>query len=219
MNDTRGKILRNMLRAVCGLTIFTFGVYLTIQAGIGVGPWDVFILGVSNRLGVTYGKVALILNVLLIAIDLLMKERIGVGTVLDALICSLLIDVFNSLNIIPEQRSLWIGIGMICAGMFIMAFGQYLYMKAGLCCGPKDSLLVALGKRVRRIPIGAVNFALLGVVCLTGWLLGGPVGVGTLILTFCTGLCMQIVFAAFRFEPRDVSHQNAIQSLKVFWDK
>lgn len=94
-----------------------------------------------------------------------------------------------------------------------MAAGQWIYMSAGLCCGPRDSLLVALGRRLPRLPIGLVANALQALVCAAGWLLGGPVGLGTLLSVFGIGAAMQLVFALVRFEPRQVRHE----SLKDLW--
>ena len=79
-------------------------------------------------------------------------------------------------------------------------------MKAGLCCGPKDALLVGLGKRFGRLPIGLVNFIQLSCVLAAALWLGGPVGIGTLISAVGTGLAMQITFRALRFEPRSMVH-------------
>ena len=90
----------------------------------------------------------------------------------------------------PACRSLLTGIPVMIAGLIIMAYTQYTYMMASLGCGPRDTLLVGLAKRVKRVPIGVVSIGLLSLATLTGWLLGGPVGVGTLICAFATGPIM-----------------------------
>jgi len=84
-------------------------------------------------------------------------------------------------------------------------------MKAGQCCGPRDALLVGLGKRLPRIPIGVVQILLWAVVLLAGWLLGGAVGVGTLISTVGAGAVMQAVYSVIRFEPRAVRHRDVTE--------
>ena len=86
-------------------------------------------------------------------------------------------------------------------------------MSAGQCCGPRDALLVGLGKRLSFLPIGAVLVILYGTVLLIGWLLSGPVGIGTIVTTFGSGVVMQMVFNALKFEPRDVNHQSVFQTL------
>ena len=101
-------------------------------------------------------------------------------------------------------------------GLFIMAYTQYTYMIASLGCGPRDTLLVGLAKRLKRLPIGAVSIALLSLATLTGWLLGGPVGVGTLICAFATGPIMQLAFRTVRFDATGVRHQRLTDSIRVF---
>jgi uncharacterized membrane protein YczE len=91
-------------------------------------------------------------------------------------------------------------------------------MKAALGCGPRDTLLVGLAKRSGKIPIGAVSIALLGSATLIGWLLGGPVGVGTLIFAFCMGPIMQFAFHTVRFDATAVCHQHLLESFRVFRD-
>ena len=98
--------------------------------------------------------------------------------------------------------------------MALMALGMAVYMKAGQGCGPRDTLLVALGKRLPRVPIGLVEVLLWAVVLLAGWLLGGPVGIGTVVTTFGAGLVMQGIYSAIRFEPRSVTHRSVGQVVR-----
>ena len=157
----------------------------------------------------------MIVSFIIVAIDLLLRERIGLGTILDALIVGQCTDLFIGMELIPAQQHPLAGAALLLAGMFVMCASQYLYMSAVLCCGPRDSLLVALGKRVRRVPIGAVNIGILIVVLIAGWALGGPVGIGTLIFALGMGVVMQITFRLLRFEPRDLRHQDILASLHV----
>ena len=92
-----------------------------------------------------------------------------------------------------------------------MALGMWIYMRAGQCCGPRDALLVGLGKRFPQVPIGVVQIVLWSVVTLVGWALGGPVGVGTLLSAFGAGAVMQLVYQLLRFEPRDVEHRSVVE--------
>lgn len=92
-----------------------------------------------------------------------------------------------------------------------MALGIWIYMKAAQCCRPRDSLLVGIGKRMPAILIGIVEIILWAVVLLTGWLLGGPIGIGTLISTFGAGAVMQLVYSWLRFEPRDIKHRGVAE--------
>ena len=99
-------------------------------------------------------------------------------------------------------------------GFVFMALGMWIYMAAQQCCGPRDSLLVGIGKRMPKVPIGIVEVLLWAVVLLIGFLLGGPVGIGTLISTLGAGLVMQAVYSLVRFEPRKLVHRDIFAVMK-----
>ena len=215
MKETRGQVLLGSLQAALGLFGCGFSIYLTMQANIGLGPWEVFNMGLSYHFPLSYGDVAMIVSFVIVAVNLLLRERIGVGTILDALIVGKSADLFMYLDLIPAQDNPVTGVLMMVLGMFIMAFTQYIYMSAALCCGPRDSLLVALGRRVRRMPIGYVNIILQLAVLAIGWALGGPVGIGTIISAFGLGATMQLTFRCLKFDPRDIRHQDLLSSARL----
>ena len=199
--------------------MFSFGVHLTIYANIGLAPWDCLGMGIAKHTFLNYGLAMTAMSVVILAIDLLLRERIGYGTIIDALLTGNLVELFNRLNPFPENHSLWVGVAVMAAGFVFMAFGMFIYMKAAQCCGPRDSLLVGLGKRIPRVPIGVVEILLWAAVLLAGWLLGGPVGIGTLLSTFGAGAVMQAVYALIRFEPRSVRHRDVIEVTKEIFGK
>lgn len=213
MFDIKDIIMRS-LKAAAGLILFAFGTYLTVQADIGLAPWDVFSMGLSYHTPLTFGQAAMLISVIFLIIDILLKEKIGIGTILDAFLVGISLDVFEKLEPIKTSENLVWSLVLMTAGMFIMAYSQYLYMSAGLCCGPRDSFLVGIGKRLRKIPIGVVNIGIMAVVLTIGFILGGPVGVGTVYSVAGIGTVMQIVFNALHFEPRETSHLSIIDMIK-----
>ena len=219
MNDTPLAILKNAVTATLGLMLFAVGTYLIIQANIGVDPWDAFSLGLAKQCNILFGTASITISFAVIGIDLLLREKIGLGTILDAIIVGKTVDLLNWLDLIPKQENLWVGIAMLIAGFFIGGFSQYLYMKAGLSCGPRDAMQVAIGRRLHMIPIGGVNVIILIVVLIIGWRLGGPIGIGTLISPFAAGAMQQLAFNLMKFEPKDVKHQDLIESFKVLTRK
>lgn len=215
MNKNRISILKNSIMATLGLMLFALGSYLIIQANIGVEPWTAFAIGLSDKLGILFGDASIIISFSIIAIDLVLKEKIGLGTILDAIVVGKTVDLLNWLNLIPTSTNLWLSLGMMIIAFFIMGLAQYIYMKAELSCGPRDALLVALGKRIKKVPIGFVNIMLLAVVLVIGWFLDGPIGMGTLIAPFGIGLMQQLAFNIVKFDPKKVQHQSIITSLQV----
>ena len=215
-NRTPGTIVLNMLLAAASLFVNGFGVYLTIQANIGAGPWDVLNLGLAKTLGILYGTASIAVSCTILLIDIAMGEPIGIAMFIDAVVVGKAVDFFNWLGLVPPRQSLAAGIPVMILGLFIMAYTQYTYMIASLGCGPRDTLLVGLAKRLKRLPIGAVSVGFLSLATLTGWLLGGPVGVGTLICAFATGPIMQLSFRTVRFDATSVRHQRLTDSIRVF---
>ena len=218
-NAAPRAILLNMLLAAVSLFANGFGIYLAIQANIGVGPWDVLSIGVSKTLGILYGTASVAISFAILAVDVLLREPIGLAMFIDAIVVGKTVDFFNYLDLVQPCSSLLSGVGMMLLGLVILAYTQYFYMSAALGCGPRDTLLVGLAKRARRIPIGAVSVALLSAATLVGWLLGGPVGVGTLIFAFCMGPIMQFAFHTVRFDATAIRHQHLLESLRVFQNR
>ncbi len=208
------RILLQWLQIAAGLLVFAFGVHLTIFANIGLAPWDCLGMGVAAHTPLNYGLSMTAIAVAILGVDLLLTERIGYGTIIDALLTGNFVQLFNDLNPFPANQNLWLGIGLMLVGFVFMALGMWVYMSAGQCCGPRDALLVGLGKRLPRLPIGLVEILLWAAVLLVGWLLGGPVGIGTVISTFGAGLVMQLVYNAVGFEPRDVVHRDVFDVIK-----
>ena len=211
-------IVLEWLKIIWGLLVFSFGVHLTIYANIGLAPWDCLGMGLAKHTPFNYGICMTAIAVTVLIIDVILKERIGFGTVIDALLTGNFVQAFNSLNRLPENENIWLGICIMLAGFVFMALGMWIYMSAQQCCGPRDALLVGLGKRMPKIPIGIVEILLWAVVLLIGYLLGGPVGIGTLISTFGAGLVMQLVYNMIGFEPRKLKHRDVLTVAKELFD-
>lgn len=218
-NRTPGAILLNMLIAAVSLFVNGFGLYLTIRANIGAAPWDVLNLGIAKTFGILYGTASISVSLTILLIDILMKEPVGIAMFIDAIVVGKAVDFFNWLDPIPPCKSLLTGIPLMIAGLFVLAYTQYTYMIASLGCGPRDTLMVGVAKRVRRIPIGVVSIAILSTATLVGWLLGGPVGIGTLICAFGAGPIMQLAFHTVHFDATTIHHQRLRDSFKVFLHK
>jgi uncharacterized membrane protein YczE len=149
-----------------------------------------------------------------VILQLLLRERIGFATLLDAVITGNLTQLFYHISPYPENHSLWLGIVYMLFGFLFIALGMYVYMKAQQGYGPKDGLLIAIGKRLPKIPIGVVEILLFAFVTLIGWLLGGAVGIGTLISIFGAGAVMHLFYMLIHFEPRALHHKSISETLR-----
>ncbi|MBQ8085701.1 MAG: hypothetical protein IJ232_06310 [Lachnospiraceae bacterium] len=212
-------IIKQWIFIVLGLLVFSFGVHLTIFANIGLAPWDCLGMGIAKHTPFNYGISMTIMALIILCIDLALKERIGYGTIIDALLTGNFVQMFNYINPFPDNENVWVGIVLMLVGFVFMALGMWIYMSAEQCCGPRDALLVGLGKRFSGIPIGVVEIVLWAAVLLLGWLLGGPVGIGTLISTFGAGLVMQFVYTLIKFEPREIKHKGVMEVTRMMLGK
>ena len=213
------RTLMEWLKIVAGLAVFAFGVHLTIYANIGLAPWDCLGMGIAKHTPLNYGISMTLIAIVVLIIDIILREKIGFGTIIDAFLTGNFVQAFNYLNKLPENNNVWLGIVIMLVGFVFMALGMWIYMSARQCCGPRDSLLVGLGKRMPKIPIGIVEVILWAVVLLIGYLLGGPVGIGTLISTFGAGLVMQLVYNIIKFEPRKLQHRDVLTVIRELRDR
>lgn len=204
----------SLLRILLGLSIYSFGVYLTIYVNIGLAPWDCLAVGISRHTLLNYGGAMAAVSLAAIVIQLLLHERIGIATVLDAIITGNLTQLFCNISPYPENHNLCIGVAFMLFGFLFIALGMYVYMKAQQGYGPKDGLLIAIGKRLPKIPIGVVEILLFAFVTLIGWLLGGAVGIGTLISIFGAGAVMHLFYMLIHFEPRELKHKSIAETLR-----
>lgn len=216
MHSIKILTLRKIGKSILGLFIFSFGIYLAIVANIGLVPWDSLTMGISNLTNIRYGIINTLISILVLIIDLVMKEKIGVGTILDACLTGLFIDMFTYVLNIQYPSSILLGIVYMIIGLFIMAFGQYFYMSAGLSCGPRDTLLMAVGKKVPKIGIGYVDIIMKIILIIISLFVDGPIGIGTIVGMIGMGLVMQLVFKILKFEPRNIVHEDILDTLNCF---
>lgn len=218
-NSSWKDIVINIILAAVSLFVNGFGVYLTIHAGIGAAPWDVFNLGLSKTFGIIYGTASITVSFTILAIDIMLKEPIGIAMIIDAIVVGKSVDFFNYIDVIPVPHTIIGGIVMTFIGLVVIGYTQGTYMMAALGCGPRDTLLVGLNKRLKKLPIGLVSILLLGVATFVGYLLGGPVGIGTIICALCAGPVMQFAFYTMHFNAVEIRHQSIGDSIRILFGK
>jgi uncharacterized membrane protein YczE len=209
--------IKKTLKLLFGLFLYALGLILCIHADIGLAPWDAFGIGVSNVTGISYGNVSIITGIIiLIVLVLLFKEKIGFATILNTILIGVFADLIVSLNIIPYMTNFFTGLLMLVTGQILICYATYLYISVGLCSGPRDTLMVALGKKFPNVPIGIVRGFIEGNVLLIGWLLGAKVGIGTVIYVFGIGFVLQTTFKLLKFDVKSVVHESVFDTVNIF---
>ena len=177
-----------LARLMFGLVLFGVGLALMVIADLGLSPWDVLHQGISFHTGIPIGTVVIITGFLVLLLWIPLNERIGVGTIANAIVIGLVLD--GMLFILPETLEnmalRWLA---MLGGVVIVAIGSGFYIGAGLGPGPRDGLMTGLARR--GIPIAWNRAGIEITVLVAGWLLGGTVGVGTLVFAFGMGPLVQ----------------------------
>ena len=181
--EFRDRLGRRLVRCVIGLSLFAIGISLQMNANIGAPPWDVFHQGIAEQTGISIGKVIVITGFALLLLWIPLKQKPGLGTILNALEIGLVADI--ALAIIPEPTSILIRVPMALLVIVVVAIGTGLYIGSALGPGPRDGLMTGLAKR--GIPIRKGRTAVEVIVLITGWLLGGQVGIATFAFALGVG--------------------------------
>jgi uncharacterized membrane protein YczE len=169
---------------VLGLWIFGTGEAILIGAGIGVSPWTVLAQGITEQTGFTVGISTFIVGVLVLLFWIPLKERPGIGTILNIILISMAIDVMEPF--IPKQTETTLGMLQAAIGIIFVGIGSALYLTANLGPGPRDGWMTGIQKRTDW-PIGRVRIGIEIVVLSLGVLLGGIFGIGTIMFALGIG--------------------------------
>lgn len=213
--------LFKIIKLMIGFVFCAVGIVLTINANLGLSPWDVLHEGISKTTGITMGNANILVSAIVLVLNVFLGERLGLGTLLNMVIIGRLIDIIMLNDLIHMANDFVSGILMLIIGMIILSIGCYLYIGVGLGSGARDGMMVALQKRSGR-PIRVVRGSLeIGAVVI-GFLLGGTIGIGTIITSIGLGYCMQFIFKIFNFNVVSVKHRyikEEIKSLNSFFYK
>ena len=199
--------LRLFHAAVTGQVLTALGVVFMLQANIGLEPWSVLQQGMSDTFGITFGTANIIVGTSIILLALLLGEHIGIGTLFCVFLVGPIIDFTLGLGIVPLQTSPFGGVVFLLLGLELLTLGTYFYMREGLGQGSRDALMVALAKKTGRTA-GFCRSCVEGLAIVSGWLLGGRVGLGTVIAMVGIGALIDLNFHLLRFDPKSVRQET-----------
>lgn len=180
-----------------GLLVMSLGISMTIKGEIfGVGPWDVLHIGLFKQLGLTIGTWSILMGLfIIICSSLYLRQWPRLATWLNMMLVGMFIDFFNWL--LPSTNMLFLEITYFVLGFLILGIGCAFYISASVGAGPRDTIMMIIVEKFG----GSVRMArtIMEVFAVTaGWLLGGPVGVGTIVLALGTGQIIQMALPVFK---------------------
>jgi len=195
------RAAERLVRCIIGLVTFGGGVAMLIEADLGAAPWDVFHTGLSDMTGIDVGTIIILVGVALLVLWIPLRERPGVGTVLNAVLIGATVYVVGPL--IPGDLPLAARVALMLGGVVIVAIGSGLYIGAGVGPGPRDGLMTGLAKR--GISIRAARTGIELTVLALGVLLGGEIGVGTAAFALGIGPLVHITLPRLSISEADES--------------
>ena len=167
-----------------GLAIFGLGDSLLVQGNTGNAPWTVFAQGLSLKTGLPLGVSTFLISVTVLLIWIPLKEKPGFGTLANIVLIASFIQI--GISIFPLQESLALGVLFDFVGILLVGIGSALYITCGLGPGPRDGAMTGI-HRVTGVRVGRVRLGIEITVLAVGWLMGGTVGVGTLLFALLIG--------------------------------
>ncbi len=186
--------VRRLVQLYAGLVLFGVSSSMLLLAGLGVDPWDVFHQGLSRRFGLGVGTWAIIVGVLVLLLWIPLRQKPGFGTLSNVVVVGLVIDAM--LWLVPPVRGLPARVVVMLGGVVLNGIATGAYIGAGLGPGPRDGLMTGLAARGHSIRVVRTSIEL--TVLVTGWLLGGTVGVGTVVYALAIGPIAHVTIPRLR---------------------
>jgi uncharacterized membrane protein YczE len=212
------KIIKRVAKLFLGLWLYALGIVMTINANLGLAPWEVFHQGLSQNFGITMGQASIYMGVILVIMDSLFGERLGWGTLLNMIFIGVFLDILMLNHLVPAFQSVVPSFIMMLLGMFTIGVASYFYISAGLGSGPRDGLMVALTKKTTKSVRFIRNCIELSVLA-AGYVLGGSVGIGTVIMALSTGHFIQFALRLFKYNLKDTKHRFIDEDIKYLYDR
>ncbi len=196
----RYRWLRRLVQLQAGLVLYGVSMAMFIRADLGLDPWDVFHQGVSERTGLRFGWVVFLVSVAVLLLWIPLRQRPGIGTISNAIVVGLAVE--GALAVIPSIDAIWIRALLLGGAIVLNGVATGSYNGAALGPGPRDGLMTGLARRYPRLSIRLVRTGIEIAVLAVGWLLGGSVGIGTILYALAIGPLTQAFLPMFTVQYR-----------------
>ena len=193
--DSNRSLPFRLLMLVYGLAAYGLGLALTVNANLGIGPWDVFAQGISIQTGLSFGVSTVVVSALVLLAWIPLKVKPGIGTIANAVLIGLFADFW--LLILPETSIYWQRLLIFLLGVVVVAIATGLYISSALGSGPRDGLMQGTANALDK-PFWMVRTGYEGTVLTLGALMGGQVREGTLIFALSIGYLVQLSMKFFK---------------------
>jgi uncharacterized membrane protein YczE len=200
--ENQVKFLLKMPSLLLGLSLFAAGVVANLYSGLGMMPWGVLNVGVARLTPLTLGQASQLIGFIVLVLGWGLGFPPGLGTIANMYFVGLFIDLIMQNDIIPRPTRLPGQLGLLLLSVILIGVGSLFYLRVELGAGPRDGLMMGLVKKLDR-PVAQIRASIEFSVIVLGYLLGGPVGVGTLITALTVGYSVQYAFRLGGFDPKN----------------
>lgn len=207
------ELLKKMPSLMFGVLLYAIGILFTLYSKMGMSPWDVFHMGIVNHTSLTLGQVSQITGFIILFSAYFIGVVPGIGSACNMIFIGMFIDIIEKFKIFRTPDSLILQIIMLFTGIIIMGWATYFYLKVNLGAGPRDGLMEGLVKKVKK-PVWIIRGIIEITVLVIGYILGGPVGIGTVIIAGTIGLSVQLAFKIGKYDSENVNHMNFVDLYK-----
>jgi uncharacterized membrane protein YczE len=202
-------LVKRIIFLLWGLLLFGFGTVLTVRSNLGTAPWDAFHLGLIHYIPFTLGQVSQLTGIVVIIISFCLGMKPGWGTIANMYFIGVFIDFFMDSKWIPIPTHWLFQVGLLLAGVWIIGWGSFFYLSAALGAGPRDSFMVGILEKTG-CSVWKVRTAIESSVAIFGYLLGGPIGIGTVIIAMTLGPSIQLAFVIMKKKAQDIEHDSLV---------
>lgn len=196
-----------------GFFLYAVGILLALYSRLGMSPWDVFHLGIVNHSVLSLGQASQVVGLVIILLSVFLGVVPGIGSILNMIFIGFFVDLLDHIGIINTPDSIFGCVLMLLAAIIIMEFATYFYLRVELGAGPRDGLMEGLVRRLNK-PVWLTRGSIEITVLLIGFFMGGPVGIGTLLLAFLIGPSIQFAFKIGQYDSKKTKHVNIVDLFK-----
>lgn len=205
------SLVRRIIQLLLGLVLYGVSMALMIESGLGLNPWDVFHQGLSRVTGISFGWIVLLVGVPVLLLWIPLRQKPGVGTVANLVVVGFSADA--ALSVLPAGSTIPGRIGLLIGGILLNGFATGLYIGSRMGPGPRDGLMTGLAGRFPRLSLRLIRTVIELMVLGAGFLLGGTVGIGTIVYALAIGPLVHLFLP--RLTVRTPEERNQSTSLPV----
>lgn len=206
-------LLLKMPSLFLGFFLFAIAMLLALYSNLGMSPWDVFHMGIVNHSPFSLGRTAQIVGFCVIVLSIFLGVIPGIGSIFNMIFIGVFVDLLNNTGIFKTPESMLGKMLMLLSAIVIMGIATYFYLQVELGAGPRDGLMEGLVIKLNK-PVWLIRASIEVTVLIIGFFMGGPVGIGTLLLAITIGPSVQFAFKIGKYDSKKAQHMDLINLYK-----